>query len=58
MKAILTSFTKEWGTGAPLKPSSKEYTGTAAEIKTALDSDLDNLSLMQSGEVVSIIIEV
>lgn len=47
------SCTPTWN-NAPLKPTMTNGTYSASDAKTAIDSVLDNLSLMQPGEVVSI----
>lgn len=62
IKYDITTFNKVTTTpswdNAPLKPSQTTGSDTAANVKTAIDTVLDNLGLMQSGEKIMIQIEV
>lgn len=62
IKYDITTFNKvstspSWD-NVPLKPSQTTGADTAANVKTAIDTVLDNLGLMQSGEKIMIQIEV
>lgn len=62
IKYDITTFNKVTTSPAwdnvPLKPSQTTGSDTAANVKTAIDTVLDNLGLMQSGEKIMIQIEV
>lgn len=57
---VITQFTKvvsssTWD-NAPMKPTCTTVSASDADIKASVDAVLDNLSQMQSGEVVNFIV--
>lgn len=59
VKGNIVKFTKTNGwTDGPLKPTTNEVSGTAAQVTTAVDTALAGLSNMTAGECINIIITI
>lgn len=55
----VVKFTKVTGwTDGPLKPTVTDASGTAAQVKTAVDNVLNTLGSMSEGEAIHVIITV